>query len=240
MTSATGSAMTRCDAVEQRGGFTLIELMVVIMILTILMGLLVVVGTSMRHKARTTSTQSLIDKIALTAQNYRSKVGVFPSDGINDDVITDEGTSLQSGAALAYALTRPLKLKTKLPGGKVKVTEEKAVGSDFGEKDLFVDPDDPDAVEFIDGWGNSLHYDNISGSDSFDEQNDAEFHLQECEDHGEDPREDPEIVENTGPQNSNEYDVWSHGPNGHTEEEDILLVLANFTVKTQEDQGEED
>ena len=35
-----------------------------------------------------------------------------------------------------------------------------------------------------------------------------------------------------GPQNKGEYDVWSHGPNGHSEEENASLVVSNWRVPT--------
>ena len=232
MTSATGSA--------RRDGFTLIELLVVITILMFLMGLVFVVAAGARKKANVANTRSLIERLEMMVTNYRADVGSYPPDGMDSELMTREGTELRSGAALAHALALPLKIRQLRPGGEVRIISKAAIG-DFSAGELWHMEDDEAAKELIDAWGEPSHYDNVFGLDAFSEQgSDIHVHLslEEGEyEHGEDPREDFDVVRTIGIQNANQVDIWSHGKGGHSEQEMPHETIGNFVVKRP---GEED
>jgi prepilin-type N-terminal cleavage/methylation domain-containing protein/prepilin-type processing-associated H-X9-DG protein len=62
----------------RRRGFTLIELMVVILIVAILLGLIMPAMNSARESARRLQCQNNLKQLALAARNYEALHGVFP------------------------------------------------------------------------------------------------------------------------------------------------------------------
>ena len=214
----------------------MVELLVTISIIFFLFSMLAIAAGPMRERAKRKKTEGMIEQISLALGEYHSKTGRYPSDGIDESVETDEGTRLKSGAALTFALRQPLKIRKKQPDGSMKVVgEEPPVGIDFKESDLSPPYlDDPEARELWDGFGEPFHYDRVSGGrKSYSEQDEGDVHLDwdESRVHGLDPREAVgEGVDTSGPQNIGQYDVWSHGADGHTADEEAGDVVANWRV----------
>ncbi|MAW78180.1 MAG: hypothetical protein CMJ95_12460 [Planctomycetes bacterium] len=228
MTSATGSPesyRSRSEIVFS-AGFTMVELLVTISLIVFLMSMLAVTFGPMLKRADQANTTALISRVSLLIDGYHSVTGNFPSDGLEGrDVITSEGTFLTGGAALTFALTQPLILTEKQANGDIRVIGEEPAIGEFRSDELSRPSDgDAEARQILDGWAEPIHYDDVSNGDkSFNPQDLGETHLDwddEIQVHSLDPREHP--------QNNNEYDLWSHGSSGHTEEEVIEDLIKNW------------
>ena len=115
------------------GGFTLVELLVVISIIIFLITMLAMTARGLLKRANIAATDSLLQRIGLFIDNYHGKTGSYPADGIDEALITDEGTPLQSGSALGYILRQPIRHREKLPTGEFRiVSSEQAVGEFTG------------------------------------------------------------------------------------------------------------
>lgn len=204
----------------------MVELMVVISVIVVLMAMLAMTAGGLQTRANVAATDGLLQRIGLFIDQYHGKRGTYPADGIDGAVITEEGTPVQSGSALAFALTQPILDRERLPTGEFRVvSSEPAVGEFKGDELSEPFADDKNARELLDTWGLPLHYDNLEGGRSaYSPQNEGEVHLfwddLEIDGavHNLDPRE-LDGVATSGPQNIEEYDLFSHGPDGHTEEE---------------------
>lgn len=235
MTSGTGRRDRSRPTSD--GGFTMIELLVTISIIFFLFSILIVAAGPARERSKRKKSESLIAQVELVLGQYHSKMGHYPSDGIDETVETEDGTRLKSGAALTFAVRQPLRLFKKQPDGSMRAMgEEPPVGIDFKEGDLTAPYlDDPDARELLDGFGEPFHYDRVAGGErAFSVQDDGDVHLGWEERgliHGLDPREAAGVaVDNAGAQNIGEFDMWSHGVNGHTDDEEPGDVIGNWRV----------
>lgn len=228
MTSVTGNpnSVGSRSMAGSVAGFTMVELLVTIALIVFLMSMLAVGAGRYLESASGARTEALISRVSLLIENYHSVTGDYPSDGLEgSDVITSDGTYLTGGAALTFALTQPLVLTERQPNGELRtIGQEPAIG-DFRTDELSAPSDgDGQARQLLDAWGEPIHYDDVSNGDSaFNSQDLGETHLDWDEDfqvHTEDPRLEP--------QNTNEYDIWSHGSSGHSEEESIEDLIKNW------------
>ena len=239
MTSVTGNqrkgAVLKASARLSTAGFTMVELLVTISLIVFLMSMLAVGAGRYLENTSAKATEALIARIELNLQQYKGTTGSYPSDGLDgDDVITEDGTPLTGGAALTFALTQPMKLTREI-NGEVRVVGENPALGDFRSDELYVTEEDADARQILDAWTNPLHYDNVNGGDeAFSAQSLGETHLDFDEDvfvHMEDPREIEELSGFTGPQNTNEYDIWSHGSSGHEDTEEYADYITNWETR---------
>lgn len=228
MTSATGNSgiSTTRSAAGSSAGFTMVELLVTIALIVFLMSMLAVGAGRYLESASAARTEALIARLSLLIENYHSITGDYPPDGLDGaDVITSEGTYLTGGAALTHAMVQPLILTEELSSGQTRVIGQNPPIGDFRTDELSAASfGDGEARQLLDAWGEPIHYDNVSnGDDSFSAQDLGETHLDWDDDyqvHSDDPRLEP--------QNTNEYDIWSHGSSGHTEEESIEDLIRNW------------
>ncbi len=221
-----------------RAGFTLIELMVAISIVVVLLAMLAIVTLKYRLRAQLDRTRGFVEELRITIQDYKSATGHFPPDGIDGELLSEESrTPLQSGAALAHALTQPYLRKTQRPDGSFA---EELVEPERPLKraDLLVPDDDgPQVAELVDVWGNPFHYDCLDTAEMYSPQGDASVHLVSAAVHQEDPREAVDVaVRAAGPQNVGSYDLWSHGPKGHSSEELPAEAIGNWS-QVDKDEG---
>ncbi|MBA4683632.1 MAG: type II secretion system protein [Planctomycetes bacterium] len=234
MTSATGKTMSLETRPRSHAGFTMVELLVTISLIVFLMSMLAVGAGRYLENTSAKATEALIARISLNLGTYKGITGSFPPDGLDGvDVITEEGTPLTGGAALTLALTQPMKLTRKV-GGEVRIVGENPPIGDFRSDELYVTEEDPDACQILDAWANPLHYDNVMGGDeAFSPQSLGETHLDFDEDlytHMEDSREIEDLTGVLGPQNTNEYDIWSHGSSGHEDTEEYEDYITNWNM----------
>ncbi|MCX7703155.1 MAG: type II secretion system GspH family protein [Planctomycetota bacterium] len=209
-------------------GFTLVELIVVVLILSILMGLVVYAVSGITSRAKFNRTMSLIRNLEAAIQAYYSEFRAYPPDGYDFDVVVD-GHKLKGTAALIYFLGwivadppgsgnfKKVTLKQEVDMGGGKITYADVHGGkpfyDVNRNDL------TKWGEVMDGWGNPLHYDNVepdkNGKIWFTAQTGGGWHMNPPKYHN-DP--DPRVAKNK-PQgfNPGSYDLWSHGADGHTQ-----------------------
>ncbi|MCI0652000.1 MAG: type II secretion system GspH family protein [Planctomycetes bacterium] len=219
---------------RSRTGFTLIELMIVLGVILLLAAVLIVKGNQWRIESMEKNTMSTIAICEDKILQYHAIFGAYPPDGIDAPVATAEGTPLKSGAALTYALTQPTRKRQLLPSGEWDVTLGDPIHK-FPMKDLYVDDGDDEAKELLDAFDNPFHYDCIRTADDYGVQDDDSVHLKSAPRHGDDPREEAGVaVRTTGAQLPGKYDLWSHGKNGHTAEEELRDVLANWVLPEEE------
>lgn len=212
----------------------MVELMVTIALIVFLMSMLAVGAGRYLKTASNARTMALIQRVGLLIEKYHSITGDYPSDGLDGiDVITTDGTYLFGGAALTYAMTQPMILTQKQANGEIRIIGEEPAIGEFRSDELSAPADDDeDARQLLDAWYEPIHYDAVSGGEiSFSPQGLGETHLGWDDDeqvHSDDPREVGEGTDGLGPQNTNGFDIWSHGVGGHTEEESYEDLIRNW------------
>lgn len=203
----------------QRGGFTLVEILVVVSIIVILFGLVAVSAGIYMGKAAQARTQTLVKKLCLWLEEYKGLTGHYPPDGFDSPVRTEDGQTIYGSAALYYFLSRPVVEERKI-GGVSEVRQHPAVAK-FDERDL--SPEDssrPGVREIVDGWGTPIHYDNTEDGRFVPQRGDAHIDVLLDEEHPPDPREEGVLVDGApvvsrpGIQRVG-FDLWSHGEQGH-------------------------
>lgn len=157
----------------RRSGFTLLELMVVIVIVGILMGALLTSGGSLFRDSKVKKTSVRLDTLATMIREYRQIEGVFPNDrlptGVNNGAMNSNSEALFLELfAVNYSGQRPDQDWLLNTDG------------DLTSKSLTILPV-RDLFEICDTWGNpilyfeSLHYGDVAqvmaGTDEmFEEQ----------------------------------------------------------------------
>ncbi|NRA75749.1 MAG: hypothetical protein HRU16_07370, partial [Planctomycetes bacterium] len=124
-------------------------------------------------------------------------------------------------------------LTQKQANGEIRIIGEEPAIGEFRSDELSAPADDDeDARQLLDAWYEPIHYDAVSGGEiSFSPQGLGETHLGWDDDeqvHSDDPREVGEGTDGLGPQNTNGFDIWSHGVGGHTEEESYEDLIRNW------------
>lgn len=212
-------------------GYTLVEILAVVAILTILMALFIVGLGKYRQNAYEKGTHALITSIRAAVEAYHGEFREYPPDGLDFDVILQGGTRLKGSAALVYFIGTPMLKETQsgedirkvTVGPFIEIKESMVSGS--GELDQRLGRP---GTEFIDAWGNPIHYDNvtrdpqtnlprISDQSSASAHTMTEFNAETM--HGPDPRR----REGGGIDSKNvgQYDLWSHGSDVKDPRDDI-------------------
>ena len=189
MTSAIGDRRAL-----REGGFTLIEILVVMAIIAFLAALILVATGPIFRRASRTSTEGMMQRLQTYIMDYTRKKGRLPPDGFDTKVRSPEGTDLQGSAALYYHLTQPIRVKIDIAGEDKIVTYEPVADFKSGEL-LVIDDEDPAARYIVDGFGVPIHYDNQT----------KKVDLPKLDD--EDPGEDSPV----GRWQFGGYELWSMG-----------------------------
>jgi prepilin-type N-terminal cleavage/methylation domain-containing protein len=244
-TSVTGSPAAAAGAVialrprEPRcreGGFTLVELMVVMAIIVALFALVAVSVGGLQGKAAQRATEAMIRKVEQYLDDYKRRTGSFPPDGIDSQVTNEEGTPIQGSACLYYFLSKkPIPL-VEIRAGKKIITELPPIGT-FLESELGpASSEYPGARELIDGWRNPIHYDNTQDGEFRPQRGRVHLPPIDDEEHPQDPRDGTydvgkdHAVQKMGVQ-SDSYDLWSYGEQGHEVKELNSLPIASWNLK---------
>lgn len=137
-----------------RRGFTLVEVIVVILIMTILMSLLVVIVRGSVDRARTAKTTALIHTLHAACDTYKQDFGVYPPNNPHKE---------SANLHLRLGSKRRMVEQRSPDGTSDIVVERDPYIRDF-KKDWLVPgapnnyPDPPS--EIIDAWEQPLHYRN--------------------------------------------------------------------------------
>ncbi len=214
------------SAIGERRGFTLVEILVVISLMTLIVTALVAATLNVGQRAYVAATQALFERIDLAAGGYKDLSGFYPPDGLDaaadgsdGTVKSREGRELRGAACLYEFLGRPLQIVKHGAGGKVVVERyDSTLLRGLRESELARVPEEgADVAEIRDSWNTPIHYDRLEGENSYSEQSTGEVHLEPPEWHPADPRSEAGVmvVDADKGQNPGKYDIWSHGRHGH-------------------------
>ena len=146
-------------------GFTLIEIMIVMLIIGILASLVLLAMGSIQKQAKDKATKAFVDRLNLHINDYYRISGRLPDDG-NDTVFEREGIRLKGSAALYWQLTNTVTEKIFVAGELIENKRDPVAKFSSGnvmKKD--------DVVYLIDAHGGRLHYDNLSTRKRNDPEN---------------------------------------------------------------------
>ncbi len=149
MNSGQTSKLLRASGSRQ-SGFTLLELMVVMVIVGILVGFLVMGGATAFNQAEEKETGVRLDTLSSIILSYRSVEGEFPDDRLPRNASSNSMNACSEALVLAffdpgYTGNQPKQewlVNTDADSSSRQLTT-------FGNKQLF---------ELADGWGNPIMY----------------------------------------------------------------------------------
>jgi prepilin-type N-terminal cleavage/methylation domain-containing protein len=223
------------DRAARRGGFTLVEIMVVMAIIVSLFALVAIAAGGFLSKGYEKATGSFVRQLQQHMDEYKSRTGSYPPDGIDSPVKNDEGQAIRGSACLYYFLSKPVEV-TERVGGKVSVRKTDPITRFLDANLTKENPDHPGVFELKDGWGNPIHYDNTEDGEFRPQGGDVHTPPVDDEEHPDDPRDGEFIVdgknavERKGIQ-SKSYDIWSHGEQPLKEKKPIGLPVATWNLK---------
>ena len=217
-----------------RGGFTLVEVLLVVSILAGLAAIVLVGGQGLIGRTKVKATESLLERLILHVEEYRAITGTYPPDGIDSEVRTPEGTRVRSSAALYTVLTSPIEA-TVMTGGIPRVVKHDPIAQ-FGNAELSApDEDYPGAREILDPFGTPMHYDNTLNRNFSPQNGDVHIPPVPEDEHPLDPRilELSEGgVERVNQVQTPSYDIWSFGARAwELEIDDPKPPIANWNFR---------
>lgn len=214
------------SAGPRQSGFTLLEILVAVSIMSILLGLVVFGMGGIRKKGYDAGAAAAIEKIKAGLNAYHSTYGVYPPDGYDTPVRTGTGggaRTIKGGQCLVHFLAKPTIQEMEVGSDIQKVPRNAFLDATAemlsGEGDFEERLDRP-GVEFVDPWGNAIHYDNTekdeTGKVLFAEQSDMHFDREAAANvNAPDPRKPRAGSGGSGgpfkSRNPGAYDLWSHG-----------------------------
>jgi type II secretory pathway pseudopilin PulG len=223
---------------RRAAAFTLVELLLVIAILVALASMVVVAAGSIFGSTKERATRAQLERLTLLIEEYRSRAGQYPPDGIDAELRTADGQELRGSAALYHALTSPIDV-LEMRGGVPRKMKYDPIVDSFPDRELSpTDASIPGVREILDAFGTPFHYDRVS--DAVFRPQSGEVHYPPIEGnppHPEDPRTLPEElggVKFPGRAQSPNFDLWSHGADGHDPPDaggKPLPVIATWNLK---------
>jgi prepilin-type N-terminal cleavage/methylation domain-containing protein len=210
---------------SKRSGFTLIEVLVVMAIISILIvGIIVGVG-GMRKRAMGEKTKALLNRISVALGSYHAQFRSYPADGYDRPLFVMYGRNRQrvkGSTALVYFLCRPLtklyrigadgEIRRQTVGPFLELKKDELSGDAARTIDERLD--DP-RTEILDAWGHPIHYDNLERELHFRANDLTDINyahsmpgLVQGIDHWKDPRTQGGGVK---AMNDGTYDLFSHG-----------------------------
>jgi general secretion pathway protein G len=130
---------------RQAAGFTLIELIVVIAIITLLMAFLALFISHIGDTAKNAKAKALVDTLDAACRFYRDDNGVYPPNTMGDS------------RNLHYSLGRP---RVVSMGGTIQARRPPYIDfqADWLQLARGQSPDPTNPVPVIDPWGNPIQY----------------------------------------------------------------------------------
>ncbi len=225
-------------------GFTIVEVLMVVAIITILFTLVIVATTQYRHIASVKATRAMIQRLRSTLDDYHRLTGRYPPDGFDSEVKNAGGVPIWGSACLYEFLSREISIEENV-GGQIRTSKHDPL-MQFKESELTEEKSDtPGVREIRDGFGLPLHYDNTQNGIFQAEKQQANPHASELiDDHPEDPRlaDGKAAIPYPGRcQRSGSYDLWSHGSaQAHQDPEtDPGLTIGNWNVDVERTEKED-
>jgi prepilin-type N-terminal cleavage/methylation domain-containing protein len=213
------------DRVYLCRGFTLIEILTVIAIITILLSAFVVVGRGYSDRARAHKTQGILERVEVALEAYRCEFGDYPPDGYDYSVTTSDGYPLRGSASLTYFLA--WKKSDGINDPQEFILMKRLYTPDYAEdpqhrsmveahnRQPYLEIEDKlitRAGEIADGWGNPIHYDNLA----YDQKTHMPRYSPNPRGMHNCPDPDPRQVRRPqGPFQPGTFDLWSNGKDGH-------------------------
>jgi type II secretory pathway pseudopilin PulG len=210
-----------------------VEVLLVVGILVALMAFALVASGSVMEQTRTRATKSIIERLKLLIEEYRSIAGQYPPDGMDFPVKNSDGTAVQGCAALHNALTSKVSVVMMVAGRPRKIDYDPV--ATFKEGELSEpDPRYPGAREILDGFGSPFHYDSTAEGKLRPQGGGVHIPPQSDDTHPPDPRTlplDQGGVRSPGHVQSTAYDIWSYGKRGCDMSEKPTALIASWNLK---------
>jgi general secretion pathway protein G len=130
---------------KRRAGFTLIELVVVVLILTILMAITVAIVRGVINRARAAATDHLVKTLSVSCEIYRQDFNVYPIG--RDSMALHQALGSPRMVVLDYGPPRTVVKKGPIIEFTMGMLEPNAPSSV-----------PPPASKIMDNWGNEIHY----------------------------------------------------------------------------------
>ena len=145
---------------SRRWGFTLIEMLVVVVIISILATIATGVYTGATRRARIAHTVDLIHQLETAIARYESDLGVFPPSGSGDVLLPPDSLSsrLNGSGYLQVALMHSLSGNAQIPasplwqGPYITIKQEQLAPDTLDAVSL------PARYNILDAWGNPMFY----------------------------------------------------------------------------------
>jgi len=218
----------------RRRGFTIVEVLMVIAVMTILFTLVMMVSGRLRVKAYVERTKAMILQLKNGLDEYRALKGNYPPDGYDFEVKNRDGKPIWGAACLYEFLSTELVVEENV-AGQVRTSKHDPIMT-FKASDLTPEnPDLPGIREVVDGFGLPFHYANTEDGQFKPDKQGELAHMEAAEAHPPDPRDDGTVVPRRGIQRMGAYDLWSHGSHDAHSKEDVDLhsTIGNWNVDSE-------
>ncbi len=137
-------------------GYTAIEMLVVIAIITILASILLPTLSSSQRKANAAKAKSMIESLATALESYRSTFAAYPPD---DDI---RGAARTAASCLYYytaaTYVAAVNSPSTISAGPFMSFRAKDLGTNAQQADIDGDGADENLSTIIDPWGNAYVY----------------------------------------------------------------------------------
>lgn len=157
---------------ERISGFTVIEMLVVITVISILAGILLPSLGTAQKRAKMTRTQGIIDSITMALKQYRTDYVAYPPD--SDIPTISSGTPTTATCVYYYSAATFIagENSNNISAGPYMEYRQKDKEITTQQADMDGDGTSDDTLfEIVDAWGNPLIFDSTSppnNTNSFD------------------------------------------------------------------------
>jgi len=196
-----------------RGGFTLLEMLIVIAIIAVLAGITIPAVSAVRRRSQVNETKARMSRIGLALENYSNDFGDFPPSSLAELGVRGNGVNDGVEAMLRCLTTEAMN------GPYLELKDEELVNTDADQLPAGRNPTRsiytaPHLHEVGDSWGNPIVY--LHNKD-YDEPAAASLMTGEV-------KVEAGKSEKTGQyQALTTFQLWSAGPDGQAGTEDDVV-----------------